>query len=161
MKRLTLLLVPLCPAAAGCAGSALRPDDTQQQEIQALKARILELQRETAMSQVEVAQLRQQVAELEARNGGAPRPAAPPSTLRSAPPPSPPPKSSAVREDPRMAPRPVAAGQSPPAPAERGGGGPQEAPPARGGAPVHPRPGAPDPPGRAGTPGHPAGRADR
>src|SRR3954453_2255220 len=117
MKRLTLLLVPLCPAAAGCAGSALRPDDTQQQEIQALKARILELQRETAMSQVEVAQLRQQVAELEARNGGAPRPAAPPSTLRSAPPPSPPPKSSAVREDPRMAPRPVAAAPSTPAPA--------------------------------------------
>jgi len=82
MKRLALLLVPLC-LAAGCAGSALRPDDAQQQEIQALKTRIVELQREAAMNQVELAQLRQQVAGLEARNGGAPRPAAP--SLRPAP----------------------------------------------------------------------------
>ncbi|HEV2852512.1 MAG TPA: tol-pal system protein YbgF [Thermoanaerobaculia bacterium] len=76
MKRITPLLVPLFLLAAGCAGTALRPDDTQQQEIQALKARIVELQREAAMNQVEMAQLRQRVAEMEARNGGA-RPAAP------------------------------------------------------------------------------------
>ena len=90
MKRLTLLLVPLCLAAAGCAGSALRPDDTQQQEMQALKTRIVELQREATMNQVELARLRQQVAELEARNGGAPRPTAPPAAARPAPAPAPP-----------------------------------------------------------------------
>ncbi len=88
MKRFTLIslcLLPLCLAGAGCAGSALRPDDTQQQEIQALKARLVELQRESAMNQVEMAQLRQQVADLEARNGGAaPRPAA----TRPTPPPA-------------------------------------------------------------------------
>src|SRR3954470_1739635 len=102
MKRLALLLGPLC-LAAGCAGSALRPDDAQQQEIQALKTRILELQREAAMNQVEMAQLRQQVAEMEARNGGAPRPAAPPpSAARPAPTPAAPPKS-VSREDPLRA----------------------------------------------------------
>ena len=66
MRRFTLFLVPLLLLSAGCAGTALRPGDTQQQEVQALKARILELQREAAMNQVEMAQLRQQVAELEA-----------------------------------------------------------------------------------------------
>src|ERR1700744_5807062 len=107
MKRLTLLLVPLCLAAAGCAGSVLRPDDTQQQEIQALKTRIVELQREAAMNQVELAQLRQQVAEMEVRNGGAPsRLASPPPAPRPAP--VSPPKS-AAREEPRTVPRPVAA----------------------------------------------------
>ncbi|MFL6259068.1 MAG: tol-pal system protein YbgF [Thermoanaerobaculia bacterium] len=116
MKRLTLLLVPLC-LAAGCAGSALRPDDTQQQEIQALKTRILELQREAAMNQVELSQLRQRVAEMEARNGGAPRPATPPSTVRPAPPPTPLPRSGAVQEDPKMAPRPLAPAPAPIRPA--------------------------------------------
>src|SRR3954467_9875556 len=101
MKRLALLLVPLC-LAAGCAGSALRPDDTQQQEIQALKARIVELQREAAMNQVELARLRQQGGELEPRNGGAPRPAPSPAAARPASPPAAPPKgATAVREDPR------------------------------------------------------------
>jgi tol-pal system protein YbgF len=75
MKRLAPLLVPLLLLAAGCTGLGLRPDDAQQQEIQALKARILELQREAAMNQVELAQLRQRVAEIEVRNGG-PRTAA-------------------------------------------------------------------------------------
>jgi tol-pal system protein YbgF len=96
MKRFTILLLPLCLAVAGCAGSALRPDDSQQQEIQALKARLLELQRESAMNQVEMSQLRQQVADLESRNGGA--------AARPAPPASPPPssaKSSSYQEPPR------------------------------------------------------------
>ena len=67
------------PAAPGrpCAGRY--PAD---QEIQALKARILELQREAAMNQVEMAQLRQQVAELEARRA---RPAAGALACRAAP----------------------------------------------------------------------------
>jgi TolA-binding protein len=75
-QRSILFLVPLCLLAAGCASTGLRAGDAQEQEIQALKARILELQREAAMNQVELAQLRQQIAELEARNGG-PRPVAP------------------------------------------------------------------------------------
>jgi tol-pal system protein YbgF len=98
MKRFTLLLLPLCLAAAGCAGSALRPDDSQQQEIQALKTRILELQRESAMNQVEMSQLRQQVADLEVRNGAPARPAAPPPVA--------PPRSSSYSE-PRTAPAPT------------------------------------------------------
>src|SRR5882757_5934245 len=90
MKRFTILLLPLCLAVAGCAGSALRPDDSQQQEIQALKARILELQRESAMNQVELSQLRQQMAEMEARGGAPTRPAA---AVRPVSPPAAPPKS--------------------------------------------------------------------
>jgi tol-pal system protein YbgF len=119
MKRFTLpstlLLLPLCLAGAGCAGSALRPDDTQQQEIQALKARIVELQRESAMNQVELAQLRQQMADVEARNGGAPpRPApAPVSTARPVSPPK-----SGAREDPKrvIAQRPPATSEPAPQP---------------------------------------------
>ena len=89
MRRLALVFVPLCLLAgllaAGCAGSSLRGnDDAREQEIQALKARILQLQQEAAMNQVEVAQLRQKVAELDARNGNA-RPAKPPAS-RPAPP---------------------------------------------------------------------------
>ncbi len=102
MKRFTLLLLPLCLAAAGCAGSALRPDDSQQQEIQALKARILELQRESAMNQVEMSQLRQQVADLEVRNGGPTRPAP------AQPPSSPPPPRSSSYSEPKPAPARVA-----------------------------------------------------
>ncbi|HEY9421946.1 MAG TPA: hypothetical protein VIW92_11075, partial [Thermoanaerobaculia bacterium] len=69
MKRFTLLLVPLCLLAAGCAGAPLRQDDSQQQEIQALRARLLAMQQEAAMNKVELTQLRQRVAELEARGG--------------------------------------------------------------------------------------------
>src|ERR1700750_3123459 len=116
MKRLTFLLVPLCLAAAGCAGSALHPDDAQQQEIQALKTRIVELQREAAMSQVELAQLRQQVAELETRNGGATRPAAPSLRPARARAPMAWPKSAAV-EPPKTAPRPAAPAPVMPTPA--------------------------------------------
>ena len=78
MRRFTFLLVPLCLLAglltAGCSGNLRGGDDAREQEIQALKARILQLQQEAAMNQVEVAQLRQKVAELDARNGGS-RPA--------------------------------------------------------------------------------------
>ncbi|MFY9823739.1 MAG: hypothetical protein WAM82_20330, partial [Thermoanaerobaculia bacterium] len=84
MRRFTLLLVPVCLLAgllaAGCGSSSLRGgDDAREAEIQTLKTRILQLQQEAAMNQVELAQLRQKVAELDARNGGA-RPAGPPAT---------------------------------------------------------------------------------
>ncbi|HSS47755.1 MAG TPA: hypothetical protein VLX28_02305, partial [Thermoanaerobaculia bacterium] len=91
MRRFTFLLVPLCLLAgllaAGCSGN-MRGDDAREQEIQALKARILQLQQEAAMNQVEVAQLRQKVAELDARNGGS-RPAKPPASSALAAPPRP------------------------------------------------------------------------
>src|SRR6185312_6838058 len=78
--RFTFLLVPMCLLAgllaAGCSGNLRGDDDAREQEIQTLKARILQLQQEAAMNQVEVAQLRQKVAELDARGGGT-RPAAP------------------------------------------------------------------------------------
>jgi tol-pal system protein YbgF len=91
MRRFTFLLAPRClPAcllvgllAAGCSGNNLNGDDAREQEIQALKARILQLQQEAAMNQVEVAQLRQKVAELDTRGGG-PRPSGPPAS-RTAP----------------------------------------------------------------------------
>ncbi len=107
MHRFTFLLVPLC-LLAGCAGSSLRGgDDSREAEIQALKTRILQLQQEAAMNQVEVAQLRQKVAELDARNGGTRPPA---SRLVTAQPP-------AVRP---VEPRPAPASAAPaPAPARR------------------------------------------
>jgi tol-pal system protein YbgF len=90
MHRFTFLLVPLCLLAAllaaGCSGNLRGGDDAREQEIQALKARILQLQQEAAMNQVEVAQLRQKVAELDARNGGTRPPVRPPaSSALSAP----------------------------------------------------------------------------
>lgn len=105
MRRFTFL-VPFCLLAgllaAGCSGNLRGDDDAREQEIQALKTRILQLQQEAAMNQVEVAQLRQKVAELDARGGGtrpvslpanppASRlaPAQPPVVRPVAPPPSP------------------------------------------------------------------------
>jgi tol-pal system protein YbgF len=120
MRRFTFLLIPLCLLAAGCAGSSLRgDDDAREQEIQALKARILQLQQEAAMNQVEVAQLRQKVAELDARNGGArPAPASrlapaqPPVVRPVAPPPSPASAASATPAPVRREPIPAVAERS-------------------------------------------------
>jgi tol-pal system protein YbgF len=89
MKHSILLLALL---AAGCAGAPLRRDDGRDQEIQALKARIVQLQQEAAMNQVELAQLRQRVAELEARPGNAPRSASAPVTTAPARPREPAPR---------------------------------------------------------------------
>ncbi|MFL6196853.1 MAG: tol-pal system protein YbgF [Thermoanaerobaculia bacterium] len=108
MKRFTPFLIPLCLAAFGCAGTALRTDDTQQQEVQALKARILELQREAAMNQVELAQLRQRMAEMEGRGGAAP--AAPVRSMPAVTTPPPPKPSTAP------APAPVTTRPAAPAP---------------------------------------------
>ncbi len=82
---LTLALAFALLTAGGCASNPLRPDTAMQDEVQQLRQRIVELQREARMNEVEMARLRQQVAELEARNGGArPAPAAnPPATSRA------------------------------------------------------------------------------
>src|SRR6185295_10351423 len=116
MMRFTLLLVPLCLLAAGCAGTAARGDDPQETEVQTLKARLLQLQQEAAMNQVELAQLRQKVAELESRNGGARPAAATPAPIRTEPIRTEQPKPVASRPAPVAAP-PAAAPQTPaPAP---------------------------------------------
>src|SRR6476659_8528141 len=130
MHRFTFLLVPLCLLAgllaAGCSGNLRGGDDAREQEIQALKARILQLQQEAAMNQVEVAQLRQKVAELDARNGGTRPPVRPPaSSALSAPAPAKPstsaaPTPSAAAPPPRPT-LPVLSGRpsTPPAPVRR------------------------------------------
>jgi tol-pal system protein YbgF len=79
MTRLPLrLLLPLLLAAAlvaaGCA-STNEPDESDQ--IKELQQRVLELQRKAAVSDVELVRLRQEVADLIARQGGNPA-AAPP-----------------------------------------------------------------------------------
>src|ERR1700724_476672 len=51
---------------AGCASSGESRDD----QIRELQNRVLELQRKTAVADVELARLRQQVAELMAKQGG-------------------------------------------------------------------------------------------
>ncbi|HEV7784520.1 MAG TPA: hypothetical protein VGQ28_04230, partial [Thermoanaerobaculia bacterium] len=125
MRRFTFLLVPLCLLAAGCSGNLRGDDDAREQEIQALKARILQLQQEAAMNQVEVAQLRQKVAELDARNGG--RSAKPPASSALAAPPRPeparPPASRLAAAQPPVvrpvAPPPSPSSAAPAAPARR------------------------------------------
>ncbi|HSK78394.1 MAG TPA: tetratricopeptide repeat protein [Thermoanaerobaculia bacterium] len=120
---------------AGCAGTVLRPNDTASQEAQELRARIVELQRQAAMNEVELARLRQQVAELEARAGG--RPSAPPprtttgtttGTTTARPSPAPPtattparpaPAPETRREPARTAPAPAPAPAQPSAPVRR------------------------------------------
>ncbi|MGH9361575.1 MAG: hypothetical protein ACRD2T_06630, partial [Thermoanaerobaculia bacterium] len=67
MKRSALLpaLILTSALAGGCSSLPVRrADDTTAQEIRELKARVLELQRKAAVSEVELARLRQQVAGL-------------------------------------------------------------------------------------------------
>jgi tol-pal system protein YbgF len=91
MKRSsTAVLLTLSLLAAGCAGRSLRREDPRDQEIQELRARLLAVQRQSAVNEVEVARLRQQVAELEQSRPGGPRASAP-APLPAAPtPPTPP-----------------------------------------------------------------------
>src|SRR4028118_1805697 len=56
-------------AAAGGATTPLRPDPALDPEMQQLRQRVVDLQREARMNEVEIARLRQQAAELEARGG--------------------------------------------------------------------------------------------
>jgi tol-pal system protein YbgF len=68
-----VLAAALLPASAG---AQLGRKSNLSQEVEELKARVIELQRQAAVTEVELARLRQQVAELLAASGkAAPRPA--------------------------------------------------------------------------------------
>src|SRR4051812_34383616 len=128
MHRFAFLPVPVLLLAgllaAGCSGNLRGDDDAREQEIQALKARILQLHKGAAINQGEVAQPRQKVAELDTRGGGT-RPVTPPASPPSSrlapaqPPvvrPVAPPPSPALRPAPAPA---ASAVSAPPAPVRR------------------------------------------
>ncbi len=64
--------------SVGCSPALLSPVERREPEVEEMKARILELQRQARVSEVELERLRHQVAELEARlaarEGGTPAP---------------------------------------------------------------------------------------
>ncbi|HXT19986.1 MAG TPA: hypothetical protein VN923_04470, partial [Thermoanaerobaculia bacterium] len=65
-------------ALAGCASVPRMPGERRDDQLQALEARVLELAQKSAVQEVELQRLRQQVAALEARlgvRGGASAPA--------------------------------------------------------------------------------------
>jgi tol-pal system protein YbgF len=107
-----LSLALLSLVTLGCAGNPLSREDPRDQEIQELRARIVELQRKATVNEVEVARLREQVAQLEtARPGGTRAAAVPaPAPLQAMPaataPPAPPAPAAPKRQAP--APRPAA-----------------------------------------------------
>src|SRR6202035_2302216 len=75
---LPVLVLALPLLAGGCAGTGLRPSSAAEpDEIQELKTRVIELQRKAAVQEVELARLRQQVAELLQGGRTSARPAAP------------------------------------------------------------------------------------
>jgi tol-pal system protein YbgF len=67
LRRLPPLLLAAALAASGCA-SANEPDESDQ--IKELQQRVLELQRKAAVSDVELTRLRQELADMLARQGG-------------------------------------------------------------------------------------------
>ncbi|HEX6862658.1 MAG TPA: hypothetical protein VF414_07580, partial [Thermoanaerobaculia bacterium] len=83
MKHRAVLATLCLLILAGCAGTPLRPDTSGlEQEIQRLRAQVVELQRQAAMDEVEIARLRQQVGE----SAGRPAPTGSrPSTTTQAP----------------------------------------------------------------------------
>jgi tol-pal system protein YbgF len=89
-RRALSMFVALLALAVtgGCASGSLPGSGGRGEDLAEVKARVLELQRQAAVNELELARLRQQVAELEARVGGAPtaRPAI--SEQRRAPPPA-------------------------------------------------------------------------
>src|SRR3954447_10493387 len=86
MRPSTTALLSITLLAAGCSGNPLRREDPRDQEIQELRARIVELQRKATVNEVEVARLREQVAQLETARPGGTRAAAAPAPLPPAPP---------------------------------------------------------------------------
>jgi tol-pal system protein YbgF len=83
-RKTTILLLAL--TAAGCSGAGpLRTgeDASLADEVRELRAKVVELQRQAAMNEVELARLRQQVAELEVRTGGRTGAGSPPAARRS------------------------------------------------------------------------------
>lgn len=92
-KTLTLALCVAGAATlvAGCASTAFEdPDDALRREIRSLRSEIVELQKKSVVSEVEILRLRERVAELQARDqtlaeqlraaGGTPATAPPPRT---------------------------------------------------------------------------------
>ncbi len=65
-RWLALLLL----VSVGCSPALFTPVDQEESEIEEMKSRILELQRQARISEVELDRLRRQVAELEARLAG-------------------------------------------------------------------------------------------
>lgn len=102
----TALGALLLTFATACASTGLpAPGRETREQIDALQERVLALQRQATMNEVEIARLRQQVAALEARLAGgagagsrAATPEPPPTTMRPQAPPSSPPPSSAPEE---------------------------------------------------------------
>jgi tol-pal system protein YbgF len=155
---LVAALLAFALLASGCSGNPLRRDDPRDQEIEELRARVVDLQRKATVNEVEVARLRQQVAELETARPGGVRAAAPAPPV-SPPPMSPMPPVSAVPKSPAPAPRPVTSTASRPAagaprlsaPASGAAGGIEEADidmPAPAAKPARPAPSASAAPSR-------------
>lgn len=122
MKRNLPFLLALILTAAGCASNPLRPDPGVEDEVRQLRQRIVELQRDARMNEVEMARLREQVAELEARNGGTrPAPASTSSAISTRPPatraPAPAPRVTTPARPSAPAPAPSASTTSPQRPA--------------------------------------------
>lgn len=70
--RTRIVALALALAASGCSSSLLQPAKTADEgQVRELQERVLELQRRAAVQQVELARLRERVAELEARDGSA------------------------------------------------------------------------------------------
>ncbi len=76
MSRRATLALTVALLTTGCASGFLPETTPEPDELAEVKARVLELQRAAAMTQVEIERLRQQVVTLEARLGGAGAPAA-------------------------------------------------------------------------------------
>lgn len=86
-----LAAVALAGLAAGCAGQGVmgtRSADRPPEDVRELRSRVLELQRQAAVTEVELERLRRKVAELEARLEGRPVPRSTPPSAVPAPPPS-------------------------------------------------------------------------
>jgi tol-pal system protein YbgF len=91
MKRRTPLWSTLLALllTAGCASTGSRAGDAAANEAAELKERIVELQRRAAMNEVEMARMRQQIADLESGKGGAASsPTSPPRTTPAVKPPA-------------------------------------------------------------------------
>jgi tol-pal system protein YbgF len=141
VSRLHLEPLALVLLLSACSSQALRPRDRAGDETADLKARILELQRQVTVHELEITRLRERLAELEARQAavsgrepGRPTtasPAAPPrpAAVRSSPPPraGEPMRTEARVEEEDLAAEPVA----PPAPALRSPSPPTPPPPDR------------------------------
>ena len=84
LAALTVLATLALGATTGCTGSGLRPDTAaSDDDLRELKTRIVELQRKAAVSEVEIARLREEVAALQSARGGARSAAAPSSGMPS------------------------------------------------------------------------------